>query len=141
MSQDDINALYHDRNKTKEGFEAGPQFTLTDHDRTPIKTLLRLPVSEASENAIHQEHDLCESEFLKQEERMNKDGKAFAFITDEKEFIHKFKINLRTCRFNANVINSLTNPVSRKKLKVKKHRGRGRERGKKKQMATVMENR
>ena len=138
LSQDDINTLFHDRNKTKDGWEAGPQFTLTDHDRTLIKTLLRLPVSKASEGAICHEHDLCESEFLKQVERMNKDGEAFAFITDEKEFIHKFKTNLRTCRLNANVINAVMKPVSRKKLKVKKHRGRGR--GKKKQADTVTEN-
>ena len=138
LSQDDINTLFCDRNKTKDGWEAGPQFTLTDHDRTLIKILLRLPVSKASEGAICHEHDLCESEFLKQVERMNKDGEAFAFITDEKEFIHKFKTNLRTCRLNENVINAVTKPVSRKKLKVKKHRGRGR--GKKKQADTVMEN-
>ena len=80
--------MFHDRNKTKDGLEAGPQFTLTDHDRTLIKTLLRLPVSQASEGAICHEHDLCESEFLEEVERMNKDGEAFAFISDEKEFIH-----------------------------------------------------
>ena len=94
-------------------------------------------MSEASEGAICHKHNLCESEFLKQVERMNKDGEAFVFLTDEKEFIHKFKTNLRTCRLNANVINAVTKPVSRKKLKVKKHRGRGR--GKKKQADTVME--
>ena len=138
LSQDDINTLFHDRNKTKDGWEAGPQFTLTDHDRTLIKTLLRLPVSQASEGAICHKHDLCESEFLKQVERMNKDGEAFAFVTDEEQFIHKFKTNLRTCRLNANLINALTKPVSRKKLKVKKHRGRGRR--KQEQVATVTEN-
>ena len=64
-------------------------------------------------------HDLCESEFLKQVERMNKDGEAFAFITDEKEFIHKFKTNLRTCRLNANGINVVTKQFPERNLKSK----------------------
>ena len=89
--------LYCDRSKTKEGYEAGPQFTVTNHDFKLVRRLLRLPVSEASEIKISEEYNICESEFLKQVERMNKDGEAFAFITDEKGFIHKFKINLRTC--------------------------------------------
>ena len=109
LDSDEINILTKDRIKAKEGFEAGPQFNIYDHTIDPIKNLLRLKPGDAASSKIEEIYKKAEKPYLKEIEKAGESTDSNAYIKDDKGFIHKFKLNMKTCVDHAKAKNTNEN--------------------------------
>ena len=117
LDSDEINILTKDRIKAKEGFEVGPQFNIYDHAIDPIKYLLRLKPGDAASSIIEDIYKKAEKAYLKEIEKASESTDSNAYIKDDKGFIHKFRLNMKTCVEHTKAKNSNeNNPTKSQKI-------------------------
>ena len=78
--------------KSKEGFKAGPTFSIHDHAINPIMNLLRMKPGD--NEAIY---EAAENAYMVEIEKAGDSTDSNAYIKDDRGLIHKFKLNMKTC--------------------------------------------
>ena len=68
-----------------------------DHAIDPIKDLLRMKPGDAASSQIEEIYKEAESAYMIEIEKAGESTDSNVYIKDDKGFIHKFKLNMKTC--------------------------------------------